>query len=275
MIQWKVAISVLQGISTLYWILIASALALVFWKIKSGWGKALGALLVVCVFGYVPLQRMMDASEREVYEREAWSYFKKQCDEKSGEKILKTFDGVKSVLAIKPLPPASEKDLQDQFWLGNPYSDATPWAKRAELAASILADPVAPIAPGKIGRGFDFVESVSPTTNQIIKYHYPEGTRKSVAAPVDKAVSRFALSWEDISRPEDRKYWVAGSRLRIIDLTDDSVIAERIGYFIEAGFGSTVGQRRPWLASRGPNTTCPAVHDYMDRWFVLKVLKPN
>jgi hypothetical protein len=92
-----------------------------------------------------------------------------------------------------------------------------------------------------------------------------------------KSESQFGISWDDISTPEDRKYWVAGSRLQILNLADNSVIAERIGYFIEAGFGSTAGQRRPWQTSRGPNTTCPSIvnRDFSDRWFVLKVIRSS
>jgi hypothetical protein len=51
---------------------------------------------------------------------------------------------------------------------------------------------------------------------------------------IARPVSKFGVSWEDISTPGDRRFWVAGSRLRVIDLTDNSVLAERIGFFIEA-----------------------------------------
>ena len=94
---------------------------------------------------------------------------------------------------------------------------------------------------------------------------------------IDSPTSQISVSWEDISTLEDRKYWVAGSRLRVVDLTDNSVVAERIGYFIEAGFGSTAGQRRPWLTSRGPNTTCPQIQNgsVEDRLFILKSFKDS
>jgi hypothetical protein len=92
---------------------------------------------------------------------------------------------------------------------------------------------------------------------------------------IEKPTSKFGIEWNDISTPEDRKYWVAGSRLRIIDLTDNTIVAERIGYFIEAGFGSRAGGRRPWLTSRGPHTTCPPLigGDYSDNWFLAHVFK--
>jgi hypothetical protein len=62
-----------------------------------------------------------------------------------------------------------------------------------------------------------------------------------------------------------------------MDLTDNSVVAERIGYLIEAGFGSIAGQRRPWLTARGigPNgRSCPQTDSWSDRLFILKALKP-
>jgi hypothetical protein len=277
MLELTVMGSVLRGIGLLYWAFAIGAVVLAIRYGKGTRGKVIWAAVAIAAFGYLPGRALIEQHQRDAYAKEAWAYFKKLCDEKSGEKIYKTYTGVKSVLVVKALPPATEKDLYDQFWYGDPYSNATPWDKRAELAASTLADPVAPISLDKMGRGYDFVESSLPSDKgRIVKYFYPENARKSVDEIVSAPVSRYGISWEDISSPEDRKYWVAGSRLRVIDLTDNSVAAERVGYFIEAGFGSTAGQRRPWLTSRGPSTTCPAIRDghFDDRWFILKVLNP-
>jgi hypothetical protein len=210
------------------------------------------------------------------YVREAWAYFKNMCDERSGEKIYKTYSGVQGVLVVKPLPPATEKDLFDQYWYGDPYSDATPWDRRATDAATRLT--LDSRGPYGIQRGLEFVELKMDENNPIQYQRIERPVSNSSLAKVfdiEKPVSRFGVAWEDISTPGDRKYWVAGSRLRVIDLTDNSVVAERIGYFIEAGFGSSTGQRRPWLSSRGPNTTCPPLlgGDYSDNWFVTKVFK--
>ena len=266
--------SVLRGMGILYWLLAIGAVALAIWQGKTRQRKALWAVIAVAVFGFLPVKQMVEHAKHEAYARKAWAYFKKLCDEKSGEKIYKTFTGVKSVLVVKPLPPATDKDHFDQFWYGDPYS-ASATSVRTELAISTLAWADGPISRTERGPGFDFVESVVPETEGgIVKYSYPKGARDYVRQPVDRAVSRFGVAWEDISTTEDRKYWIAGSRLSVIDLRDKSVVAERVGYFIESGFGSPAGQRRPWLTSRGPNTTCPEVHDYSDRWFLLKVFKP-
>ena len=268
--------SILRGISILYWIVAAGALIAVLWWVRHWWGKLIGTLVVIGLFGFFPAKGLIEAKEREAYAREAWAYFKKLCAAKSGEKIYKTFTGVKSVLVVKPLPPAKDKDHYDQFWYGDPYSYPA-FEDRGEGAARRFIGNKILIAQGIEGNGFDFVEIRRPG-NKVITHQRLSATAEPPyyrkLEDIQAPLSRFGVSWEDISAPDDRKYWVAGSRLRVVDLTDSSVVAERIGFYIEAGFGSQAGQRRPWLTSKGPRTTCPESHDYADRWFILKVLQP-
>jgi len=268
--------SVLRGIGILYWLLAIGVVGLAVWKGRNWQRKALWAAIAVAVFGFLPAKAVIEQYQRNVYAREAWAYFKKLCDEKSGEKIYKTFTGVKSVLVVKPLPPATEKDLYDQFWYGDPYSNATPWNERGEQSAIRMTG----IFKSTTGdqNGLEFVEIPGDDKGKYFYRlksldRYPYQTRSGT----ENVTSRFGVSWEDVSTPQDRKYWVASSRLRVVDLSDNSIVAERIGYFIEAGFGSTGGGRRPWLTSRGPSTTCPPISngDYEDRWFVLKSLIPT
>jgi hypothetical protein len=270
--------SVLRGIGLLYWVV---AIGAVFLAIRYGTGmrgKIIWTVVAVAAFGYLPGKAMIEQHQRDAYANEAWAYFKKLCDEKSGEKIYKTYTGVKSVLVVKPLPPATEKDLFDQFWYGDPYSHDLPGENRGERVARTLIGHVEFINKDYAQDGFHFIEQrAGSDSSKTVDRLYPlvdyPFVRKSTH---DKPESRFGLTWEDISTPSERKYWVAGSRLQIVDVTDNSIVAERIGYFIEAGFGSTAGQRRPWQTSRGVNTTCPAIsnRDFTDRWFVLKVLNP-
>jgi len=267
--------TVLRALGFLYWVLAIGAIAFAIRKGKDKRSKMLWSAVAVAAFGFLPAKALIEQYRRNAYEKEAWAYFKKLCAEKSGEKIYKTYTGVKSVLVVKPLPPATDKDHFDQFWYGDPYS-APATSVRTEAAISTLVWANGPLSPAGRGPGLDFVELVDPGTDGlVVKYYFPQDARDHVKQTVDRAVSRFGISWEDISSPNDRKYWIAGSRFRVIDLADKSVAAERIGYFIESGFGSNDGQRRPWLTSRGPNTTCPEVHTYSDRWFLLKVLNPH
>ena len=207
----------------------------------------------------------------EAYAKAAWAYFKNKCVTEAGEKIYKTFTGVKSVLIVKPLPPATDKDHFDQFWYGDPYSlPAT--SNRVVRAAGLLT--LGSRKDSHIYRGLQFVEFRDDTGGklQYRKVSSPQDHNDFYVENIEKPISSYGVSWDDISTPEDRKYWIAGSRLRVIDLASNSTIAERIGYFIEAGFGSNAGGRRPWLTSRGPQTTCPPLHgDYTDQQFVSKL----
>jgi len=267
--------SVLRGIGLLYWLLAFAVIGLGLWKGKTWQRKIAWAGFWIVVFGAWPTMVAIDYAKRQAYEREAWAYFKKKCDTEAGEKIYKTFTGVKSVLVIKPLPPATEKDLYDQFWYGDPYSASAHSRRGESKASSLLRDRPNPNGPSI---GFEFVEmKIHEAQSERYERLFPmpsDPQRENSKLVIDKPVSRFGIKWEDISLPEDRKYWVAGSRLSIVDQRDGGLVAERIGYFIEAGFGSRTGQRRPWLTSKGPSTTCPESHTWSDRWFVLRVISP-
>jgi hypothetical protein len=243
-----------------------------------------GSWLPACILiAVLPLVGACAGGDKksDAYAQEAWAYFKKLCDEKSGEKIYKTFVGVKSVLLVKPLSPATEKDLFDQYWYGDPYSggqDDRAKASAVQLIGTLESRGIAATTSAD-RTGFQFVEliEVGATGKRYVKFTQPDPRQWAVRTEIDKPVSRFGISWEDISTPNDRRYWVASSRLRIVDLQNNSIVAERIGVLIEGGFGSTVGQRRPWLTSRGPSTTCPKVESsfYQDRYFIQKVLNPS
>jgi hypothetical protein len=96
------------------------------------------------------------------------------------------------------------------------------------------------------------------------------------AVEVDRLRSRYGITWEDISTLEDRKYWVAGGRLAVIDLETQEILGERRGYVIDPQFGSENQGRRPWLVvGFSRNLFCPSFENRFDRnkEFVAKVLK--
>lgn len=268
--------TIIRGLSYLYWALGILALATVLWKAKRLWTKAIGALAIVAFFSFLPAKQWFESREREAYAREAWAYFKKKCNENAGQKIFKTFTDVKSVLVTKSLPPAVERDLYDQFWYGDPYSLALEGKNRTQIVAErLIANVRLKKDPPNEEQGFEFVEvKAGEQYERLFPLPNPPFVRKDT---VTISSSRFGVAWEDISTPEDRKNWVAASRLRVVDLTDNSVVAERIGYLIEPGFGATGGARRPWLTARGPSTTCPPLlnGDFEDRWFIFKALRPS
>jgi hypothetical protein len=93
---------------------------------------------------------------------------------------------------------------------------------------------------------------------------------------------RYGVTYADISTIDDRKIWIAGSSLRVIDLETNEVIAERVGYMIDRGQGSEAGFRQPWADAA--YIACPNFPFISDqrhvrqsdqtRNFVEKILKP-
>mgnify|MGYP003348098301 FL=1 len=215
---------------------------------------------------------------RSVYAKEAWAYFRKLCEEKSGEKIYKTFKGVKSVVVLKPLPPAKGKENYDQYWLGDPYSAGASDTRGEYAAVRLVLDRRNREDTG-IQRGLEFVEMKDDLGAGYVRIFRPESHGKpAVRERVRQAISGFGVSWEDISTRDDRKYWVAGSRLTVVDLANNSIVAERIGYLIEAGFGSTAQGREPWRAARGigrNERACPPVSAATDQHFITSIFRQD
>ena len=94
--------------------------------------------------------------------------------------------------------------------------------------------------------------------------------------PAPDPAPRYGVTYDDLSTREDRDYWIAGSSLRVIDLETHEVMAERIGYMMDRGQGSTGGGRAPWL--HATRHACPAFpgsrgsQSYQTLDFVEKVL---
>jgi hypothetical protein len=148
--------------------------------------------------------------------------------------------------------------------------------------------------------GFEYVEAVRPSDG--VRYRYsgrieePWLTNKSYLKGHTRFVAdrstpgnpppRYGVTYEDISTREDREYWIAGSSLKIVDLATKEVIAERVGYMVDAGQGSGAGGRSPWLfafdhacpsfggRSSTPGPAAPLAL-YQTARFVEKVLQPK
>ncbi len=277
----------LQGLAVAYGLLAIGVLALVVWMADTTRGKAIAAATVVGIFGAWPVSEYLNYQARETAEaeakatrdafaREAWAYFRKKCDESSGEKIYVKVASARSVLVMKPLPPASEKDIQDQHWFGDPYSNATPISSRGDSAArKLISDSKA--GDGRVHKGLEFVEMEEGKGDavRLIRVARTNGSPEMEISEITKPVSRYGVSWEDISTPADRRYWVAGSRFRVVDIQTGAVVAERVGFLIEPGFGSTAGFRKPWLIARSSANTCPALtsFDYSDQQFISRLFR--
>jgi hypothetical protein len=232
----------------------------------------------------------------------AMAMFAERC-KKSGEFIHRTVSGVDGIFLMKVRP--SEINYGQQFAMTDPYGhdfvgeDYTESFLRGFYAQN-SAGSTRPAGAAPQLVGFEYVEAVRPSDG--VRYRYsgrieePWLTNKSYLKGYTRFVAdrstpgipppRYGVTYEDISTREDREYWIAGSSLKILDLTTKEVIAERVGYMVDAGQGSGAGGRSPWLfafdhacpsfqaRSNTPGPAAPLAL-YQTARFVEKVLQPK
>jgi hypothetical protein len=97
---------------------------------------------------------------------------------------------------------------------------------------------------------------------------------------VSSSTARFALDFEDLVDPADRAYWVAGTKLRVIDKQNGKVIAELTRFVIDPGFGESSSGRWPWSHANSRATQrCPSDASQPlnsdSRYFIDTVLIPK
>ena len=177
--------------------------------------------------------------------------FEKRCKEDARVTIKRVIENVDGVFIMKPRKVATS-ELQDQFWMGDPYGYTM---QEAERPQTLLYDDL----NDSRGRpritalsGYKFVELPNLISGKIGSRPYirwtgaepsSRGYAREVDTEVDQLASRYGFDWDDISTPEDRTYWIAGGRTRVIDLQTKEVIAERVGYLVDPMQGGASGRR--------------------------------
>ncbi|NKI69932.1 hypothetical protein GN109_10915 [Collimonas pratensis] len=267
-------------------------------KPKSTIFKMIWIAAVLALLSY-PAVRIRESSLAEerlaAIQKANLDYYKMRC-KSAGEKITKTVDNVDGVFLMKIRP--QRINGSDQFALDDPYGldlGDDEYIKnflkgRDEQGGLVYAFTAHP--------GYHYVEAVDPKDGSRYRYtayideiwkrdsNYLQGVThfELTKAPPLLPGPRYGVTYDDISTPEDRKRWIAGSSLRVIDLQTNEVIAERIGYMIDPGLGNRSGGRAPWLLAA--YRACPAfppiepgrtnsVHQFgQTRRFVEKVLQP-
>ena len=233
------------------------------------------ALFVLPVGGLLVSNEVMERrqiAESKAYVKAAWAHFKQRC-ETAHLTYFKQIEPQDGVFIMKPTQPPTIEQLRDQFWMGDPYDmPDSPENEAGELLYRKKTQPTG--TPYAERGGFDFVEAPHPVEpGKYLRFTpkwqkkknvdgYPIWDREATKLPevVDTHLARYGYTWDDISTSEDRKYWVAGGRLRVVELATGEVVAERVGYVIERHFGATSStfNQTPWSNSRGhEGTTCP------------------
>lgn len=204
----------------------------------------------------------------------AEAIFQERC-ETAGEKIYRIVENVEGVFLLKVRPP--EFNYDDQYAMTDPYghdSGGDSYIKTFLIGYHSQSKTPVRGAPPRLG--YRYVEANDPADGKRYRY---TGAIKDVThvtsilmggdgkttfvtkdfviekIPAPGASPRYGVIYEDISTLEERKYWIAGSSLKVIDLSTNEVMAERIGYMMDRGQGNTSGGRSPWLLAA--NNACP------------------
>lgn len=279
-----------------YWLLAAAAMVGSFIALKGKapiWGRILAALAIGGLLMSWPISNQIKHNKQKkegkaVYDA-ADAHFQMRC-KSAGVKIYRTVDNVEGVLLMKLRPKWDPYDQNQIDPYGYDYSMNEGYIEsfllRRNETGSLFADPEKAPYPGY--RYVDVIEAdgkryrYTGYMDEIWKRDtkYLEGySRFTLVKRLAKGPApRYGVTYDDITTPEERKMWIAGSSLKIVDLKTNEVIAERIGYMIDRGMGATGGGRSPWqhaakwACPKFPGTERPE-QIYQTRHFTEQVLK--
>lgn len=259
------------GLIELAYFGIFSSVAFIVWKnTKHPWARALGTLFVIGIGLAYPVKIALERKEVRDTRAAAEAHFRKMCETKAGEWIYRTEKDVDGFLLMKPRQLATTSELQDQFWMGDPYGysplETTPTVYLTGVLPYLYVDvPLDGESGFRNGyRRITLDRSVSPSRV------------KDAADP--KTPSRFGFTWSDVSTESDRAHWVAAGEMTVVDLDSQQVIARRIGFVFESGMGYRGAERNSWSdASRAPQNLCPSfpTSAHKSRDFLSRVLVPR
>ena len=268
--------AIVKGIGVIYWVLVLGALALALWKPRRWWLKlSLGGIVLAA--GVVPValhayQRYEQQKQAKARLDAALAHFEMRC-KSAGEKIQTTAEDIEGIVLLKIR--ATQANLADQYALDDPYGRDCGGEDciRSYLIDHRMVSIAGGLAPSN-RRLFRFVEVPEPHGDLYGRY-YASGANAPLTREFGQhRLARYAVNWEDISTPEDRRFWIAGGRLSVIDLQTNAVVAERTGFLLDRGQGSTAGARTPWTWARSQDTACPTVRRH-NLSFVERILKPK
>lgn len=299
--------ALLSGIGVIYWILAALGL---WWALRGSlpWRtKLLRTIPLVLLFGFIPGRMGWEQFQARKRLNSAVALFQERC-KSAGEKINRTVENVDGVVWMKSRPDGLNEG--DQFKLDDPYGkDCSGESCIANLLRVSKGASLNPEVADRHTEGFLFVET-KDASGQLYRYigairlraiwtdeaiaRQRSRTGKGVEPsdyefaverqPIEKPTANYGITWDDISTHEDREHWIAGGSLKVIDLSTNEVIAERAGYMMDRGLGSTAGFRQPWayaqqfacpeFAQIGPSDFRRRQTGRETRDFVGKVLKP-
>ena len=207
-----------------------------------------------------------DAEWRKRYDP-AKARFDQLC-QNAGEKIYRTADNVDGILLLKVR--GDDEKYQDNSY--NPRKDQM-WEDAAIESESKREEYVASFLPYYSSVHYDNVD-VLQKDGSIIRY---SGNWSRYAKPFDQEENpphpaRYAVTYENDVSWENRKHWIAGTTIKIIDTKTNTLMAEKTMYVFvpELGYSKFEQNPNPW----GRGERCPRESEFEQQTisFVKKVL---
>ena len=212
-----------------------------------------------------------DAEWRKRYEP-AKARFDQLC-QNAGEKIYRTADNVDGILLLK-VRGDDEKYQSNRY---NPLKDQM-WEDAA--------------VESEFDREAYIEEFLLPYTSSFPRYIYADVLQKNGLVirysrqredqnwvmdqqPTPHPRARYAVTYENDISWENRKHWIAGTTIKIIDTQTNELMAEKTMYaFVpELGYSKFEQNPNPW----GRWMRCPMESEFKQRTvtFAIKVLIPS
>ena len=279
-----------QLIAMLYWgTMLVCALGTIFLCYKAKpkflkkypWLLPAPGLVVAALFFLFP-KALVWQEERENAEKVAeWrkrydpakARFDQLC-QNAGEKIYRTADNVDGILLLKVR--GDDEKYQDSFY--NPRKDQM-WEDAA--------------VESEFDREAYIEEFLLPYTSSFPRYIYADVLQKNGLVirysrqkedqnwvmeqqPTPHPRARYAVTYENDISWENRKHWIAGTTIKIIDTKTNELMAEKTMYaFVpELGYSKFEQNPNPW----GRGMRCPSGESEFEQrtvTFAIKVLIPS
>ena len=224
-----------------------------------------------------PLVRELKRDQQKAAEKEAeWrkryepakARFNQLC-QNAGEKIYRTADNVDGILLLK-VRGDDEKYQSNRY---NPRKDQM-WEDAAVESEFKREEYVASFLPYFSRVHYDYVD-VLQKDGSIIRYsgdwHMSDKPFNQETNPAHPA--RYAVTYENDASWENRKHWIAGTTIKVIDTKTNELMAEKTMYVFVPGLGYSKFEQNPNPWGRGERCR-PNENSYEQRTstFVKRVL---
>jgi hypothetical protein len=278
MIELGVGADLFRLVGGVFWIVMLGALAAALLVPKGRTGKVIAVGVVVGLFAAFPgrwaWERKQQLDAYVAKRDKALAIFNERC-KGAGEKIYRTVEGVEGILLMKlrPVFDTNDQNANDPYgMLSDPSGDefilSFLWGRNESGSLDRWSDK-------RLGyRYVEVVDADGKRYRYIGEFGVPVGvngaprmTLKKEPPPVQP--SRYAVTFEDLTTPEERALWIAGGAIKVVDLQTNEVVAERSGYMMDRGLGAKGGFRQPWANAR--EWSCPRPTSTRD--FVEQALK--